>query len=166
MTMFTEVIDKAHANHIGTRGRQLLPLFIALVFALTIYPTKAHAQIVGDLEANIPFQFHAGNTKLPPGKYVIHVLDNTDLTFMEISSADGSTSALFEVRDAEANSAPAKSELIFNKYGNRYFLAKLFDEGNPSGSTVDESRYEKRISQATTEAQAHVPAHHRGQQRS
>jgi hypothetical protein len=164
MTMFTEAIDKAHANHIGTRGRQLLPLFIALVFALTIYPTKAHAQIVGDLEANIPFQFHAGNTKLPPGTYVIHVLDNTDLTFMEISSADGSTSALFEVRDAEANSAPAKSELIFNKYGNRYFLAKLFDVGNPSGSTVDESLYEKRISQARTEAQAHVPAHHRGQQ--
>jgi hypothetical protein len=53
--------------------------------------------------------------------------------------------------------------LIFNKYGNRYFLAKLFDEGNPSGSTVDESRYEKRIGQATTEAQAHVPALHRGQ---
>jgi hypothetical protein len=164
MTMFTEVIDKAHANHIATRGRQLLPLFIALVVALTIYPTKAHAQIIGDLEANIPFQFHAGNTKLPPGKYVIRVLDNTDLTFMEISSADGSTSALFEVREAEVNSAPAKSELIFNKYGNRYFLAKLFDEGNPSGSTVDESRYEKRISQATAEAQAHVPAHHRGQQ--
>src|SRR4029077_6522954 len=132
MTMFTEATDKAHANHIATRGRQLLPLFIALVFALTIYPTKAHAHIVGELEANIPFQFHAGNTKLPPGKYVIHVLDNTDLGVMEISSADGSTSALFEVRNADANSAPAKNELIFNKYGNRYFLAKLFDEGNPN----------------------------------
>ena len=162
--MFTEVLDKAHANHIGTRGRRLLPLFIALVFALTIYPTKAHAQIIGNLEANIPFQFHVGNTKLPPGKYVIHVLDNTDLTVMEISSADGSTTALFGVRDAEANSAPAKSELIFNKYGNRYFLAKLFDESNPNGSTVDESGYEKKISKATAEAQTHVAALHRGQQ--
>ena len=162
--MFTEVIDKAHANHIATRGRQLLSLFIALVFALTIYPTKAHAQIIGDLEANIPFQFHAGNTKLPPGKYVIHALDNTDLTVMEIRSADGSTSALFDVRDAEANSAPAKSELIFNKYGNRYFLAKLFDEGNPSGTEVVESRYEKRVSQAAAEAQIHVPTRRRSKQ--
>src|ERR1700686_1777458 len=115
MTMFTEVIDKAHANHIGTRGRQLLPFFIALVFALTIYPTKAHAQIIGNLEVTIPFQFHAGDTKLPPGKYTIHTVDNTDLTIMEIISADGSTSALFEVHDAEANSTPAKSELVFNK---------------------------------------------------
>ena len=162
--MFTETIDKGHASHKGTGRHQLLSLFIALVFALTFYASNAHAQIVGALEVNIPFQFHAGNTKLPPGKYVIRMLDNSDLTVMEITSADGSTSALFEVQEAEANSAPAKSELIFNKYGNRYFLAKLFDEGNPSGSQVPKSRYEKRISQAASEAQAHVPAHHRGQQ--
>ena len=147
-----------------TRRYQLLSLFIALVFVLTMHPTKAQAQIVGNLEADIPFQFHVGNTKLPPGKYTIHVLDNTDLTVMEITSADGSTSALFEVQSAQANSAPAKSELIFNKYGNRYFLEKLFDEANPSGSEVLESRYEKRIARAAAEGQERVPAHHRGQQ--
>ena len=162
--MFIRLVDKVPAGRTRTKGRHLLALFIGLFFALTIYPGKAHAQIVGDIEANIPFQFHAGDTKLPAGKYVIHVLDNSDLTIMEISSADGSASALFDVRDAEANSTPAKSELIFNKYGNRYFLAKLFDEGNPNGSTVDKSRYEKRVGQAAAEAQAHVPAHHKGQQ--
>jgi hypothetical protein len=141
---------------------QLLALFIALIFALTMYPTRAQAQIIGDLEVSVPFQFHAGSTKLPPGKYIIHMLDNSNLTVMEISSVDGSTSALFDVESAEANSAPAKNELIFNKYGNRYFLAKLFDQENPSGSKVVESRYEKRIGQATAETQEHVPAHHRG----
>ena len=141
---------------------QLLALFIALIVALTMYPTRAQAQIIGDLEVSIPFQFHAGSTKLPPGKYVIHMIDNSNLTVMEISSEDGSTSALFDVESAEANSAPAKNELIFNKYGNRYFLAKLFDQENPSGSKVVESRYEKRIGQATAETQEHVPARHRG----
>jgi len=162
--MFIETIDKAHANQEGTRLRYLLSLLIALVFALTIYPTKAHAQIIGDLEVNIPFQFHVGSTELPAGKYRIHMLDDSDLTIMEISSADGSTSALFQVQEAEANTTPAKSELIFNKYGNRYFLAKLFDEGNPSGSQVLKSPYEKKVSQQAAEAQAHVPAHHRRQQ--
>jgi hypothetical protein len=162
--MFVETIDKGHASHKGTRVRYLLSLLIAVAFALTIYPTKAQAQIIGNLEFNVPFAFHAGNAKLPAGKYIIHMLDNSDLTVMEISSADGSTSALFDVQEAEANSTPAKTELIFNKYGNRYFLAKLFDENNPSGSQVLKSRYEKTISQATAEAQAHVPAHHQGQQ--
>src|SRR6266849_7638714 len=161
--MFTETIGNSHAGRKVISRQYLLSLFIALVFALTMYPSKAQAQIVGDLEVNVPFQFHAGNTKLPAGQYRIHVLDYFDLTVMEISSVDGSTSALFEVQQADANSSPAKSELIFNKYGNRYFLAKLFDEGNPDGSTVDESHYEKTVSQANVEAQAHVPAHRQGQ---
>ena len=167
--MFTESIDNAHASHHSTsdnstKWHQLLSFFIGLVCALTIHPAKVHAQIIGELEVNIPFQFYAGSTKLPAGNYVVHMLDQSDLRIMEISSANGSTSALFEVEDAEANPAPRKSELIFNKYGDRYFLAKVVDEGNPDGSRVPESQYEKRVGQAAAEAQQHVPAHHRGQQ--
>ena len=162
--MFNKSIDKAHENQQRVKGYQLFPLFIALVVALTIHPAKAHAQIIGELDVTIPFQFHAGDAKLPAGKYILHMLDNSDLKIMEISNANGSTSALFEVQDAEANSVPPKSELIFNKHGNRYFLAKVFDEGNPDGSRVPESKYEKRVSQAATEAQEHVPAYHHGQQ--
>jgi hypothetical protein len=53
--------------------------------------------------------------------------------------------------------------LIFNKYGNRYFLTGIFDEGNPDGSKVPESQYEKRVSKAAEEAQQRVPAHHKRQ---
>lgn len=162
--MSPETINKGTASRKATRRHQLLSFFIALVLAMTIYPAKAHAQIIGNLEVTIPFQFHAGNAKLPAGNYIVHVLDNSDLTIMEISSVDGSTSALFQVQDAEANSTPPKSDLIFNKYGNRYFLAKVFDEGNASGSEVLKSTYEKKVSQATSEAQAHIPAHHKAQQ--
>lgn len=162
--MFTESIDKAQGTHNATKPFQLLSLFIALAFALSIHPAKAHAQIIGELEVNIPFQFYAGNVKLPAGKYVLHMIDNADLKIMEISNANGSTSALFEVEDAEANSDPRKSELIFNKYGNRYFLTRIFDEGEPDGSGVPESQYEKRVGQAAEEAQQHVPAYHHGQQ--
>ena len=162
--MFTEAINGVTANHMATRRYHLLSLFIALVFASAIYPTKANAQIIGDVEATIPFQFHAGNTKFPAGEYRIHVMDNTDLSVMEISSMDGSVSALFQVQEAETNSEPTKTELIFNKYGNRYFLAQLFDEGNPSGSRVVESRYEKKVSQGAPEAQERIPARHHTQQ--
>jgi hypothetical protein len=160
--MFINVMNQTRASRERTAGLgNLFSVFIALVLALALYPGKAHAQIIGDLEVTVPFPFYAGSAKLPAGKYIIHTVDSTDLTLMEISSADGSTSALFDVRDAEANSTPPKSELIFNKYGKRYFLAKFFDEGNPNGSAVSESRYEKRV-EAAAEAQAHVPAHHKG----
>ncbi len=162
--MFTGAIDKPHPSHKGTTCCHLLSSVIALVFALSIHPAKAHAQITGELEVNIPFQFYAGDTKLPAGQYVVRMLDNTDSKVMEISTPDGSTSALFEVEDAQADAAPSKSELIFNKYGNRYFLANVFDEGNPDGTRLPESQYEKRVGQAAAEAQQHVPAHHHGPQ--
>ena len=161
--MFIETINQGHARHKGVRVHHLLPLVMGLLFAVMIYPIKAGAQIIGDLEVNIPFAFHAGNTKLPAGNYRIHTLDDSDLTMMEITSVDGSTSALFQVQSTEASDAPAKNELVFNKYGNRYFLAKLFEEGNPSGNQVLESGYEKRVSQQTA-SQEHVPAHRRAQQ--
>ena len=162
--MFTEAINKVTANHRETIRHHLLSSFIAMVFALTIYPTQAHAQIIGDLEAKIPFQFHAGNTELPAGDYRIRMMDDSDLTVMQISRMDGSASAVFQVQEADKNSEPTKSELIFHKYGNRYFLAKLFDESNPDGSQVVESSYEKKVSQATSQTQEHVPARHGRQQ--
>jgi hypothetical protein len=139
----------------------LLRLPIALVLSLTVLGSIAEAQIIGDLEADIPFQFHAGNAKLPSGKYIIHVLDRSDPNVMETRSAEGSTAALFEVHGVEASAAPAKGELSFNKYGDRYFLEKLFDPSNPNGSELYESRYEKRVSQAAAEGQERVPVRRR-----
>jgi hypothetical protein len=162
--MFTENIDNGHDNHRATRKHLFLSLFIALAFVLTIYPTAARAQINGDLEVNIPFQFHAGDARLPAGTYRIHMLSDGDANVMEITSADGSTSAVFYVHEEDPDSIPAKGELIFNKYGDRYFLAKVFDGGNSIGSALTESRYEKTLGQAAAERQAHVPARHRGQQ--
>ncbi len=143
------------------KTNQLLSFAFALIVGLAMYPAKAHAQIMGQLEVNVPFEFHVGNSKLPAGKYVIHTLDDSGLTVMEISSADGSTSVLFDVRSVETGSVPAKNELIFNKYGNRYFLAQLFDEGNRNGDEVVASRDEKKIGQAA-DAQEHVTVSRRG----
>ena len=163
MNTLSKQINKAPAIQNMARRRKLIVSFIALVIALTIYPNKVHAQVMGTLEVNIPFEFHAGETTLPPGNYSIHVVENSDLQFMQITSADGSASAVFEIRETDASSAPAKNELIFNKYGDHYFLAKVFDEGNPSGNQVVESNYEKTVSKAAVAAQIHVSTHRRQQ---
>ena len=158
--MFIEESNSSHEGQKRMQKHHLLSLFVALVFAAIIYPSPTHAQIVGSVEADIPFQFHAGDARLPAGKYVIRMVDDSDLKIMEISKPDGSVAALFQVHSAEANSTPRKTELIFNRYGNKYFLEKVFDEGESDGSQVVESNYEKRVGQAAAEAQEHVAAHH------
>ena len=161
--MFTGSIQKTEPNKRKGGVQQFLSFLLLPVFALTIFAGKASAQIDGDLDAEIPFQFHVGTRELPAGKYRIH-LDEASLRIMEITSADGSASALFQVQESDVKSAPAQSELIFNKYGDNYFLSKLYDEGNPSGSQVIESRYEKQLSKGAVVAQEHLPAHHKMQQ--
>jgi len=146
--MCSAAIYTAPASYNRRRARYLL-----------IYPVKAHAHVMGELEANIPFAFHAGNAKLPAGKYRIHAPADSDVDVMEITSADGKMSALFQVQDAGDNTSPANTELIFNKSGNRYFLAKLFQEGSPSARQVLASRYEKSMRPQTTEGREHGPAH-------
>jgi hypothetical protein len=124
---------------------------------------SAHGQIIGRLEADIPFTFHAGGAKFPPGKYIIHVLQGSNLSTMEIQSADDRTSALFEVRDAQDSTTPKKAELIFNHYGSRYFLSKLFDGGNKAGSAVLEAGYAKQYaSGGASDGEKDVPASHSG----
>jgi hypothetical protein len=135
--------------------------FIGVVLGMSTI--SAQGQIIGQLEANIPFTFHAGGAKLPPGKYVIHVMEGSDLGLMEIQSADGHTSALFEVREALDSTSPKKNELVFNHYGSRYFLSKLFDEGEPVGSAVVESGYAKHYASGRESAEERdVPASHPG----
>ena len=104
--MFTRTIRRAETNKRKTRVQQLLSFLVLSVFALTIFAGKVHAQIVGDLDVDIPFQFHVGNRELPAGTYRIHVLGDDSLRVMEITSADGSTSALFQVQQLDAKSAP------------------------------------------------------------
>jgi len=158
--MIIEYLKKVRASETRTGKRMLLPLFFSLIVAASIWPAKAQAQIIGNLEANVPFQFHVGNNTLPAGRYIIHQLEASDLTIMEISSADGKLSALFSVESEEAKSTPEKTELIFNKYGDRYFLSKLFDEGNPDGNKLVASRDEKQASKEVGAEVAHIAAGH------
>ncbi len=144
-----------------TKTKQLLLLGVALIVAVAIHPSQAQAQIMDTVEVNVPFEFHVGNNTLPAGDYIIHPLEDADLTVLEIRSADGSASAFFDVQSVDAKVVPAKNEVTFQKYGNRYFLAKVFQEGNRSGDKVTESRDETRIGQAA-EGQEHVPARHGG----
>ena len=158
--MLIKAVTKVRRSFCWRRAAMLA----AFLCAAAIHPAKSEAQIMGDLEADIPFQFHAGDAKLPAGRYTIHRLDDSNEAVLEITSADGRVSALFSIEASQASTAPAKSELIFNKYGGRYFLSQLFDEGSTSGSQVVESRYEKKVSQTSVNSQEHVSAKRRARQ--
>ena len=81
-------------NMNGYIGKTLLILCILA----GIGGSSAKAQIDSDttVEADIPHAFVVRETTLPPGRYTIKVLDDTNLNLLDIRSANGRSAGVFE----------------------------------------------------------------------
>jgi hypothetical protein len=119
-------------------------LFIAGVMALVMFATTRVAEAQQSMAVNIPFDFVAGNTQLPAGEYTVKVSAPTHSLIL-VSRKDSTTSA-FIITNAAVSSMPqAESKLVFNRYGDRYFLSQVWSEGNSQGRQLLKSTREKEI---------------------
>ena len=108
---------------------QKLSVLMSMLCLLSAIP--AMAQIENRLTFQAPFAFYAGNAKLPAGSYTVtQPDDNAELLLIE--SADGSHSVFVEYVADGSDTAPAKTEVTFNKYANTEFLSRISVEGQAS----------------------------------
>jgi len=132
-------------------------LSLCLVTGLGITLT-ANAQIRSDatIRANIPYSFVVNNTTLPAGKYVIQVLNSnaSDLSLLEIRSANGKTTVLFETDPVTVPGFAPRTELVFDKIGDTYFLSKVFLQGD-EGNQLLKSKTQRRLEENGSIAENH-----------
>ena len=135
-------------------------LFLLVCLVMGLGAVAAHAQIETDvaIEANIPHAFIVRDTALPAGKYTIKVADQENPNVLEIRSADGRTSVLFDTEIKQANRTPGKSELVFNQMGDTYFLSQVFVEGNGTGNQLPKSKMEQRLEGQGLKSEKHSVA--------
>jgi hypothetical protein len=137
------------------------PSLFLLAAALSILAaSRLQAQIARDIVADIPFPFHAGSARFAAGKYTLKVPVEFANTQMEIISEDGRNAAFFPVIAAQAGTTPEKPMLIFRKYGDDYFLWKVFDAGNSLGVEAPFSEDEKALSKGRTPEERRVGGNH------
>ena len=95
---------------------------LGLFFMLAV--ASVNAQTTSRLEVNIPFDFSAGKAALKAGRYTIRKISANAVA---IRSANGETTSLINApltigsRDSKAG-----ERLVFNKYGDRYFLTQVW----------------------------------------
>jgi hypothetical protein len=94
--------------------------------------TLAHAQVSDPVEFTVPFAFTVGNTTMPPGAYEIR-RDTDNGTVYRIDSPKKHIGTLFEVEPTSMNRPPAKSEVVFKRYGQGYVLKSVWEEGSTDG---------------------------------
>ena len=97
------------------------------------------------VEADVPFEFSIGKTTLPAGKYEIVKLDEADPPVLEILGQDVRKELLFTARLVQASRIATKSELVFYKYGDRYFLCQIWVAGEQNGNELEPLRTEQKV---------------------
>jgi hypothetical protein len=125
--------------------KKLIYLFPVLSAILIGGGSKAHAQVIGELKASIPFEFHAGGATLPAGVYTFNVLEGADNNTVEVRNTDMHNSVLIETRNAHSKALPKASELLFNHTDGSYYLARIFDQEDKDGLAVFDSSYRKKF---------------------
>jgi len=115
-------------------------LIMALLLGLTIvWAGLVSASPVVTVRVNVPFAFSVNNQVLPAGSYEIVQNDNTSM--LTIRNQSDRKSTIFSVNTADERRVPAAAKLVFNRYGDQYFLSQVWTRD--SGRDVRKSRSER-----------------------
>ena len=94
------------------------------------------------LRANIPFEFRMGETNFPAGDYVFKC--STHLLVVQQEQGDHTT-AMALTLPASRSKAPTTGVVEFNRYGDAYFLAKIWTPGSADGGALPKTSHEKEL---------------------
>ena len=121
--------------------RQLSSLFIAIGFVIAMVVTTSAVPFAMRIKADVPFDFYVGKKLFPKGDYIIESVN--DAGTMVIRSAKKGKARNFTVIKSKMTDKP-KSKLVFHRYGDQYFLARIWDGSSDTILKLDKSSLEKK----------------------
>jgi hypothetical protein len=118
---------------------------IALLAAAGLSSAQAQTQPGVQLKANIPFAFSVGNKTMPAGEYTFSCTNpSSDLKVLQLRSIDGHESALMRTSSVTGKRYD-DAKLVFDRYGDRYFLAQVWLASDSNGMQAPKSRTQREI---------------------
>jgi hypothetical protein len=112
------------------------------LLTLLLVAGSAIAQTV-HVRGNIPFNFAVGSKTFPAGTYDIGSVDSLDGKTLLVQATDGNASLMVNSNAAENLKPADKTMLVFNQYGNRYFLSEIWVNGATRGHQLPKTSREK-----------------------
>jgi hypothetical protein len=129
--------------------KQAFRTITMLSFLLVLAAFSVNAQRLSDnsIAVNIPFDFAFGETRLPAGTYTLRrIVLPSSYDRVVIQSADGRGNTLTVMTRPNRNSEVSKqSNLVFNRYGDQYFLSQVWMAGSDTGRDLFQSRNERNL---------------------
>lgn len=110
-------------------------------FASTMIMALSSASAQGKAKATVPFNFRVGSALLPAGAYEF---ESTDSRVLWIRYQNGHANAVAVAMTTSGETAPA-SRLVFNRYGDQYFLSETLSASGESQKKLAPSKLEKSV---------------------
>src|SRR5215470_6633021 len=117
----------------------------SVVFALglLLVVSAAHAQS-GRVSARVPFDVIVNNHLYAAGDYMLSPDGMTNPSVL-IRNTDDQKAGLVLTRSCEKSKPAEKTVLIFQRYGDQYFLDQVWTEGSTRGRQFPKSKIETQL---------------------
>lgn len=126
--------------------REILKSFTMLMLMIALASLTVQAQSANQMKADIPFSFIIGNQTLPAGEYTVRYIDQSSgKTALLFRSMDGKTSRIVNMTTAQSGETEMKASLVFNQYGDSYFLSEVWTGADQYGLSLPKSRAERQM---------------------
>ena len=124
---------------------KLFPM-VGLVAVMVVAFGAAQAQTLSyRIKANIPFGFTVADKKFPAGEYVFSRAQPTaGDAIMLVSSVDGRTKTVRLTLPVISQQAKNKAAVVFHRYGDDYFLFRIWNGGMTQGREMPKSSKERK----------------------
>jgi hypothetical protein len=106
----------------------------------------AAAQLMSNsrIAAQVPFEFVVANKIVPAGECVVQTA-TMDGKILTIRNADAKVSLFASWSPTESKQSASHYTLVFNQYGDQYFLSSIKLQGSKIGYRLPESRAEAEL---------------------
>jgi hypothetical protein len=126
---------------------------LSLFVVLAATAASARAQSADAIAFRVPFEFTAGDVRMPAGDYVIRRASQSGQAYF-IQSRDGRKVAAVTVKNVlvETGKGAQLPQLTFNVYGDQHYLSQLRPGGGARGAEFHRSRVEREVARNAAES--------------
>ena len=138
------------------KKQALTVLSMASLFVL-LAVGSAYADPGSEVRADVPFDFMVGNKTYPAGSYAVEYTQPQGAFLIHIAEDESRRTLLW------SNTVPAKSiedhspKLIFNRYGDQYFLTQVWGGGDINGRELRKFATERELAREYLAKDVSVP---------
>ena len=134
--------------------KQVITMMASVAFFATLAITSVQAQNAGTVSVSIPFDFAVSGKTLPAGEYYVQRSAEGARVVTTIRNRD-KTKAVYlpQTHPVQTNEIQSESKLVFNKYGDQYFLSQVWISGRSAGDELAKTARERGLQNEIAKSQ-------------